>query len=57
MPLTNVNSEAELNAAILADVATNTAYTIDITGGFVLTTALDGIGIANGSSLVINGGG
>ena len=56
-----VASEADLNAAIRAidvggaDVAQNTAYTINITGPISLTTDLLAINLESGSSLTIAG--
>ena len=58
-----VASEADLNAALaLIDVGgkfatPNVAYTIMFTAGFTLTTDLDAINLAGGSSVTINGAG
>ena len=56
-----VSTEADLNNAVQAidasgaDAATNTAYTIDITGPISLTSGLQGINLDSGSSLTIAG--
>jgi hypothetical protein len=57
----SVANEAQLNAAIQqidvggASAATNTAYSITLTAGFMLTGNLDAINLASGSSLTVQG--
>ena len=56
-----VGSESQLNSAILQidsgglNAATNTAYTINLSSSFSLTTGLDAINLLSGSSVTING--
>jgi hypothetical protein len=59
----NVGSEAQLNAAIAAidvgggDVLPNIAYTINLTGGFTLSSDPDAINLGSGDTLTIQGNG